>query len=43
MYICHILLFLGGSVVKTLPANAGQAGWIPGLGRPPGEGNGNLL
>ena len=32
-----------GSVVKNLPANAGDAGSISGLGRPPGEGNGNPL
>ena len=32
---------LGGSVVKILPANAGDVGSIPGLGRSPGEGNGN--
>ena len=32
-----------GSVVKHLPASAGDAGVIPGLGRSPGEGNGNLL
>ena len=25
--------FLGGSVVKNLPANAGEMGLIPGLGR----------
>ena len=31
--------FPGGSVVKNLPANAGEAGLIPGLGRSPGEGN----
>jgi len=30
-------------VVKNLPANAGNTGLIPGLGRSPGEGNGNLL
>ena len=30
-------------MVKTLPANAGNAGSIPGLGRSPGEGTGNLL
>ena len=36
--------FLGGSsVVKNLPANAGDMGLIPGLGRSPGEGNGNPL
>jgi len=32
--------FPDGSVVKTLPANEGDAGSIPGLGRYPGEGNG---
>ena len=35
--------FPGGLVVKSLPANAGDAGSIPGLGRTPGEGNGNPL
>ena len=35
--------FLGGSVVKNPPANAGDTGSIPGLGRSPGEGNGNTL
>jgi len=38
--------FPGGSVVKNPPANAGDAGdvgLIPGLGRSPGEGNGNPL
>ena len=33
----------GGSVVKNPPANAGYMGLIPGLGRPPGGGNGNPL
>ena len=33
--------FPGGSVVKNLPANGGDTGSIPGLGRCPGEGNGN--
>ena len=33
----------GGSVVKNLPANAGDASSIPGSGRSPGEGNGNPL
>jgi len=32
----------GGSVVKNPPANAGDSGSVPGLGRSPGEGNGNL-
>ena len=35
--------FPGGSVVKNPPANAGDMGSIPGLGRSPGEGNGNPL
>ena len=35
--------FPGGSVVKNLPSNAGDAGSIPGSGRSPGEGNGNPL
>jgi len=35
--------FPGGSVVKNPPANAGDAGSIPGLGRSLGKGNGNPL
>ena len=35
--------FPGGAVVKNLPANAGDAGSIPGLGRSLGEGNGHAL
>ena len=31
------------SAVKNLPAYAGDTGLIPGLGRSPGEGNGNPL
>ena len=31
------------TVVKNLPANAGDADSIPGSRRSPGEGNGNLL
>ena len=37
---------LGGTVVKYLPANAGDArdvSWISRLGRSPGGGNGNPL
>ena len=34
-----IMGFLGGLVVKNLPANTGNMGLIPGLGRSPGEGN----
>ena len=30
-------------MVKKTPANAGDKGSIPGLGRSPGEGNGNPL
>ena len=44
----HILVisvrgFSGGSAVENLPANAGDAGSIPGSGRSPGEGNGHPL
>ena len=35
--------FPGGSVVKNLPANAGDTDLIPGLGRSPAKGNGNPL
>ena len=35
--------FSGGSLVKNLPANAGDVGSNPGLGRSPGERNGNEL
>ena len=35
--------FPGGSVVKNLPANAGDLSSIPGLGRSLGEGHGNSL
>ena len=35
--------FPGGSAVKNQPAKAGDVGSILGLGRSPGEGNGNLL
>ena len=41
-----MLGFPGGSVVKNLPAKAGDTrdmGLIPGLERSPGGGNGNLL
>ena len=33
--------FPGGSVVKDLPANAGDMGSTPGSERSPGEGNGS--
>ena len=35
--------FPGGSEVKASAWNAGDPGSIPGLGRSPGEGNGNPL
>ena len=35
--------FPGGSVVKNPSVNTGDADSIPGLGRSPGEGNGNPL
>ena len=35
--------FPGGSAVKNPLANAGDTSLIPGSGRSPGEGNGNLL
>ena len=41
-YLCH-WCFPGGTVVKNLPAIAGDMGLIPGSGRSPGEANGNLL
>ena len=53
MYVCKPFinifkcLFLRASLVfqtvKNPPANAGDLGLIPGLGRSPGEGNGNPL
>ena len=36
-------VFPGGSEVKASARNAGDLGSIPGLGRSPGEGNGNPL
>ena len=35
--------FRSGSEVKASACNAGDLGSIPGLGRSPGEGNGNPL
>ena len=43
IYIYIYMGFLGGSVVKNLPASAADVALIPGLGRSPGEGNGNSL
>ena len=39
----HSVGFPGGSVIKNLLANAGDAGLIPGSGRCPGKGNSNPL
>ena len=41
--MCITLGFLGGSEDKASACNAGDPGSIPGLGRSPGEGNGNPL
>ena len=43
--LCTMPVFgvFGGSVVKNLPVNAGDAGSVPGSGRSPGEGNSNPL
>ena len=38
-----IYTLLGGSEVKASASSAGDLGSIPGLGRSPGEGNGNPL
>ena len=42
-YIYIKLGFLGGTVIKNLPANAGDMGSLSGLGTSPGEGKGNPL
>ena len=39
----HTKGFPGGFVVKNPPASVGDVGSIAGLGRSPGEGNGNPL
>jgi len=38
-----MIMAYGGSEVKASAWNAGDPGSIPGLGRSPGEGNGNPL
>ena len=38
---CPMMGFPGGSLVKNLPANAGDSGLIPEQGRSPEGGNGN--
>ena len=35
--------FTDGSALKNLPVSSGDMGPVPGLGRPPGEGNDNPL
>ena len=47
-FIFHVFIKCvpGGTVVKNLPVSTGdtrEVGLIPGLGRYPGEGNGNPL
>ena len=39
----YLLLLSGGSACKESACNAGDLDLIPGLGRSPGEGNGNPL
>ena len=41
--ITFVVGFSGGSEVKASAWNEGDPGSIPGLGRSPGEGNGNSL
>ena len=41
--LLYIKCFPDGSVVKNLPANAGDMGLVPRLGRSPGRGTGNPL
>ena len=43
IYVCIYLDFPGGAGGKASVYNAGDPGSIPGLGRSPGEGNGNPL
>ena len=43
IYVYPYMGFPGGSEDKASACNAGDPGSIPGLGRSPGEGNGNPL
>ena len=43
MSVCECVGFPRGSVVRSPPAKAGNTGSIPGLGRCPGDGNGDPL
>ena len=42
-YMMIPIIYFIGSLVKNPPANAGDVGSIPGLGKSPGEGYGNPL
>ena len=42
-YSYRIFFVPGGSEGKVSACNVGDLGWIPGLGRSPGEGNGSPL
>ena len=39
----YVLIYKSSSAIKNPPANAGDIGSLPGLGRYPGEGSGNPL
>ena len=39
IHLSSLMGFPGGTMVETLPANAGDVGSIPGLERSPGRGN----
>ena len=43
LIVYNLLGFSDCSVVKNAPVNGGDMGFIPQLGRSPGEGNGNPL
>ena len=42
-HLCYLLDFPSGSDGKASAYSGGDLGLIPGLGRSPGEGNGNPL
>ena len=41
-YFLSFIVAIFGSAGKESACNVGDLGWIPGLGRSPGEGTGNL-
>ena len=43
LYVIYKISFPGGSDGKVSACNAGDPGFIPGLGRSPGEENGSPL